>query len=173
MKHKILVAFYSKAGENYNVGNVETGNTEIMAQNIAELVAGDLFKIEPITLYPDNYEKATIIAKEELITNKRPEIKNTITNFEDYDIIFLGYPIWWGTYPMIINTFMESYNFNGKTIIPFNTHEGSGLANTYQEIRQKLGNCKVLNGLAINGKAARNSFSKETIKNWLMNLNIN
>ncbi len=172
-KHKILVAFYSKAGENYGVGNVEIGNTEMMAQNIKEIVNGDLFKIEPIIPYPDNYEASTIVAKEELETQVRPEIKNLVPNFQDYDIVFIGYPNWWGTYPMIINTFMESYDFTSKIVIPFNTHEGSGSSNTYQEIRDKLSGAEVLEGLAISGRNAREDSSKEVIKKWVEGLKIN
>lgn len=171
-QHKILVAFYSKAGENYGVGNVEIGNTEMMAKNIAEFVGGDLFKIEPIIPYPDNYEESTVVAKEELQANVRPEIKNQVPNFLDYDIIFIGYPNWWGMYPMIINAFMESYDFTSKTVIPFNTHEGSGSSNTYQEIKNKLSNTKVLEGLAITGRSAREESSREVIKNWIDGLKI-
>lgn len=168
---KILIAVFSRAGENYSVGVVEKGNTEIMAENIAEITGGDLFKIEPVIPYPDGYEETKEISTREKDNNERPEIKNKVQNFDEYDTIFLGYPIWYGSYPMIINTFMESYDFTGKTVIPFNTHEGSGNAGTYTTIKNKLINSNVLEGLAIKGKDARENSSKQTITNWIKELN--
>lgn len=164
---KTLVAFFSKAGENYSVGTVEAGNTELMANNIANMVDGDLFKIEPINDYPDNYEEATNVARQEQSANSRPEIKSKIQNIDDYDTIFIGYPIWYGDMPQILYTFLEGYDFSGKTIIPFNTHEGSGESGTYSTIKSKLSNSNVLEGLAIRGSDARKDASKTTIENWL------
>ncbi len=108
---KILIAYFSRAGENYSVGNVEKGNTQIMAENISKLTGGTLYEIEAVNPYPTNYEEAKKRASEELSTNARPKIKTVIDNFNDYDIVFIGYPIWSGNYPMIINTFMESYDY--------------------------------------------------------------
>ena len=164
---KILVAFFSKAGENYALGDVEVGNTEIMANNIKEMTGADIFKIEPVEDYPEGYNDTTKVAKEEQAEDSRPEIKNKIENIDQYDTIFIGYPIWWGDMPQIIYTFLESYNFDGKTIIPFNTHAGSGNAGTYEKIKEKLPNSKVLDGLAISGTDARKESSKTTIRNWL------
>lgn len=168
--NKILIAFFSRADENYAVGTVEVGNTEIMANNIAELTGGELFKIEPVNSYPVSYDEATEVAKQEKNENSRPEIKNTINNIDEYDTIFIGYPIWWSDMPMCVYTFLESYNFFDKTIIPFNTHEGSGDAGTYTTIKNKLTRSNVLEGLAIRGKDAREDSSKKTIENWLKEL---
>ena len=167
---KILIAFFSRAGENYSVGTVQVGNTEIMANNIAELTGGDLYKIEPENPYPSSYEDTIEVVKKEQSENSRPKIKNTINNIDEYDIIFIGYPIWWSDMPMCVYTFLESYDFSNKTIIPFNTHEGSGNAGTYTIIKNKLINSNVLDGLAIQGKNAREDSSKQTIEKWIKEL---
>ncbi len=169
---KILIAYFSRAGENYSVGNVEKGNTQIMAENISKLTGGTLYEIEPVNPYPIDYEETKKRASEESSTDARPKIKTVIDSFNDYDVIFIGYPIWSGNYPMIINTFMESYDFSNKTVIPFNTHEGSGSSGTYEKIKSKLSSATVLNGLAIRGKDAREEISQKTIESWLNNLNL-
>lgn len=138
-----------------------------MARNIADKTNADLFKIEPLTDYPNDYQEATEVAIQEKNSNARPEIKNKISNINEYDTIFIGYPIWWGDMPMILYTFLESYDFSGKTIIPFNTHEGSGDSGTYNTIKSKLSSSNILEGLAIKGSEARQDYSKTTIQNWL------
>ena len=171
---KILIAYFSRADENYNVGNVEVGNTEIMAGFIKDYLGdkADTFKIDPVNPYPADYKKCTEVATEELNSNARPEFKNANSlELDSYDTIFLGYPIWWGDVPMIINTFLEKYDFSGKTIIPFNTHEGSGNSGTYTKVKNKMKSSTVnTNGLAITGKTARQESSRETVENWLKGL---
>ena len=168
---KILVVYFSKTGENYNVGTVDVGNTAMMASYIKEYLNADSFEIVPVKKYPDDYKTSTEIAKKEQNDNARPEIKNTLNNFSDYDTVFIGYPIWWGDLPMIVYTFLENYDFTGKKIIPFNTHEGSGSAGTYNKIKNKLPNSNVFtNGLAIQGKTARTDNGKEQTIKWLKEL---
>ena len=168
---KILVAYFSRAGENYGVGTVKVGNTAMMASYIEEYLNADSFEIVPVNPYPDSYEETKTISQKETADNARPKIKNEVDNFDSYDTIFIGYPIWYGDYPMIINTFLESYNFNGKTVIPFNTHGGSGDAGTYSKIESKLLDANVnTNGLAINGSAARTDEGKKQTLNWLKEL---
>ncbi len=173
-KGKILVAYFSRADENYNVGNVEVGNTEIMAGFIKDYLGekADTFKIDPVNAYPANYKECTEVATKELNSNARPEFKNADNlNIDNYDTIFIGYPIWWGDVPMIINTFLEKYDFSGKTIIAFNTHEGSGNSGTYTKIKNKMSTATVnTNGLAIQGKTARQESSRSTVENWLRGL---
>ena len=111
----------------------------MMAQYIKEYLGdrADGFKIDPVVSYPTNYKECTEVATREKNSNARPEFKNSeVLDLSKYDTILLGYPIWWGDVPMIINTFLEKYDFSGKTIIPFNTHEGSGDAGTYSYIKQ-------------------------------------
>ena len=169
---KILVAYFSRADENYNVGNISKGNTKIVAEKIAEKVGGDLFEIKPVKNYPANYQECTEVAKDELKNNSRPEFVGEVKNFEQYDTIFLGYPIWWGDMPMIVYTFLEKNNFSGKKIIPFCTHEGSGLGGTEKFISDKT-KAEVLKGLAIRGSVAQNNAekTKSEVENWLSNLN--
>ena len=168
---KILVVYYSRPGDNYNVGKIEVGNTKMVANYIIDYLKADSFEIEPTTPYPDDYETITDIAKKEQQENARPNIKNKLNNINDYDTIFLGYPIWWGDMPMIVYTFIENYDLSGKTVIPFNTHEGSGSAGTYEKLKTKLNKSTVnTDGLALEGKVSRtNSGKKETLK-WLKKL---
>lgn len=170
-ENKNLIVYFSMAGNVYNVGNVEIGNTAIMASYIADYLNADTFEINPVKTYPTNHSDLINEAKEEQSQNARPEIKNKINNFEQYDTIFIGYPIWWGDLPQIIYTFLEEYDFSGKKVIPFNTHEGSGSSGTYNTIKNKLKNANVnTNGLAIQGKTARQESSRSTVEKWLKGL---
>ena len=171
---RILVAFFSRAGENYNVGFIEKGNTAILAEMIAEETGGDLFEIRTVKVYPDDYEETKTIATAERENNERPELATTVENFEGYDVIFLGYPIWWAGMPMAMYTFMESYDFTGKTVIPFNTHEGSGTAGTVADIRNAMPDATVLDGFAVRGQVAQEQQdqARETVRNWLEGLNL-
>ena len=147
---KVLVAFFSRTGENYNVGNISKGNTHIIAEMIAGETNGKLFQIEPVKPYPDEYRACVDIAKTEKENKARPAVKEDIAA-EDYDVIFLGYPNWWGDMPMAVYTFLEHYDFTGKTIRPFCTHEGSGLSDTESDIRRAAPGAAVTKGLAIHG----------------------
>ena len=165
---KILVAFFSRAGENYAVGHIEKGNTHIIAEMIAAETDGDLFHIEPVTPYPDDYTECTEVAKQELNVKARPAIKGDI-KVEDYDIIFIGYPNWWGDMPMPVYTFIEKHSWQGKTVIPFCTHEGSGLSGTENKLKAACKGATVLKGLAVRGATAQNAQAqaKESVNNWL------
>ena len=173
---KILVAYFSRVGENYGVGVVSEGNTAKLAKEIAAQTGGDLFEIVPVVPYPVGYDETLPIATAEKTGNARPKIVSTVTDFQQYDTIFLGYPIWWGDLPMIMHTFMESYDFTGKTVIPFNTHEGSGQSGTQSSIADKLDKAKVLQGLAMRGSTAQRLAepygSDGTVKNWLDGLGL-
>lgn len=167
---KVLVAYFSRTGENYGVGTIEKGNTQIVAEIIAdELGNADLFEIATVTPYPESYDETTEIAKKEQEQDIRPELTATVDNFDDYDTVFIGYPIWYGDMPMAVYTFLESYDFSGKTVIPFCTHAGSGLSSTEQTLRKKLPDADVLLGLAIKGTDVQNNKTsiEPTIKDWL------
>ena len=124
---KTLVAYFSRTGEQYGVGNITKGNTAILAEIIAEKTGGDLFEIKVVKdNYPNGYNPLVQFAKQEKQANARPEIEGRVENIDDYDTIFIGYPNWWGDMPMPVHTFLESYNFSGKKIHHFCTHEGSG-----------------------------------------------
>lgn len=168
---KILVAYFSRPGENYNVGNVEVGNTAMVASYIKDYLKADSFEIIPTNKYSDKYQECLDQATKEKNENARPEIQNKITNFDQYDTIFVGYPIWWGDLPMIMHTFFESYDFNGKKVIPFNTHEGSGDAGTYSTVQKDLPKANVTtDGLALDGKTARSDDGKQKTIDWLKGL---
>ncbi|MCM1330707.1 MAG: NAD(P)H-dependent oxidoreductase [Ruminococcus sp.] len=171
---KILVAFFSRADENYGVGFIEKGNTHIIADMIAEEMNADTFEIVRVTPYPETYSDCTNEAQEEKTANARPELTETVENFDNYDIIFLGYPNWWGDMPMPVYTFIESYDFSGKTVIPFCTHAGSGLSGTVQTLRGKLESAEVLDGFDIAGTTAQNNQdeAKEDVLAWLNGLDI-
>ncbi|MDE6024931.1 MAG: flavodoxin, partial [Lachnospiraceae bacterium] len=124
----ILVAYFSLADEQYEVGVIEKGNTQIIAEMIAEQTGADTFSIERAVAYPTTYDGLLEISREE--ESNPPEIAGTVGNMDDYSVIFIGYPIWWGDLPTIVTVFLESYDFTGKTVIPFCTHAGSGLCGT-------------------------------------------
>lgn len=164
---KILVAYFSLAGEQYEVGVIEKGNTEIVAEMIAEAVGADTFKIESTEEYPTTYDGLLDISKKE--QNDPPQIAETVDNISDYDTIFLGYPIWWGDTPAIIKVFLQSYDLSGKTIIPFCTHGGSGLSGTDKTISDLCPDSTIREGLAIRGSTAQNDrdSTKNSVTEWL------
>lgn len=169
---KVLVVFFSRTGENYAVGNIEKGNTHIIAEMIAKETGGKLFRIETVKPYPDEYKACVEVAKAEKGNNARPEVKGDV-KVEDYDIIFLGYPNWWGDMPMAVYTFIEKHNWNGKTVVPFCTHEGSGLSGTERKLKDVCKGVTVSEGLAIKGTTAQNSQSQalKTVQTWLKKVN--
>ncbi len=168
---KAIVIYFSKAGENYSVGTVAVGNTAMMAKYISDYLNADSYEILPKVPYPNGYEETRAIANRELAEQARPEILNEITNLDEYDTIFLGYPIWCNDLPMIMYTFLETHDFAGKTIVPFNTHGGSGNAGTYKIIAEKLPHSIVnQNGLYLNGKVARSESGKNQTIEWLKSL---
>lgn len=166
---KILVAVFSLPGEQYEVGVIEEGNTAIIADMIAEQTGADLFRIEKVTPYPETYDGLLEVSRQEEAADTRPEIAGTVENMEDYDTIFLGYPNWWGDMPMIVYGFLESYDFSGKTIVPFCTHGGSGLSNTPQHIADTCPDATVADGLAVRGKTAQNDRdeAQKAVTDWL------
>lgn len=171
---KILVAYFSRVDENYSVGYITEGNTAKIAKIIARKTNADLFEIKTVRTYDKNYEKATQEAREEQSKKSRPELSADLsqTEIEKYDTIFIGYPIWWGDLPMAMYTFLENKNLDGKTIVPFCTHEGSGLSGTVNTFRSMFKNSSVKNGLAIRGRTAQNdsSASEKAIDDWLENI---
>lgn len=156
----ILVVFFSRAGENWDVGYIEKGNTQIVAEMLADALGADLLQIETVMEYPESYDEMLDVATQQREDNERPELKELAVNPEDYQTIFLGYPIWWGGLPMPIYTLLESYDFSGKTIYPFNTHGGSGVAGTDQEIAGIIPGAEVKDGFAVTGKTAQNDPDK-------------
>jgi len=165
---RTLIAFFSRADENYFGGAmryVKVGNTEIAAGLAKELIDADLFKIEMRDPYSPVYLTCIDEAKKDLRDNARPELNSYLDSIDGYDTIVLGYPNYWGTVPMAVATFLERYDFSGKTILPFCTNEGSGMGSSERDIRKYAKGAEVRKGLAITGSRAADS--KDAIMKWL------
>jgi len=137
---RTLIAFFSRRGENWVDGGVRflpKGNNEVIVEKIkAQLPEADVFRIETVRKYSDDYMVCIEEAKQELRAKARPELTATVENMDQYDTIILGYPNWWGVPPMAVFTFLESYDFSGKKIVPFCSHEGSGVG-SYKSMLQQ------------------------------------
>lgn len=163
-----LIAYFSRAGENYVNGaikNLAVGNTEIAAKMIAEIADSDLFQIMPVNAYSDDYNECISEAQDDQRRDARPDLKEYPDSLDGYDTIYLGYPNYWGTMPMCVFTFLEHYDFTGKTIKPFCTHEGSGMGHSEADIRRLCPQVKVEKGLAIHG--ADVSHARKSIEKWI------
>ncbi|WP_094606179.1 hypothetical protein SPSIL_040200 [Sporomusa silvacetica DSM 10669] len=158
-KHsKILVAYFSHGG-----------NTRKAAESIHEQVGGDLFEIKTVNPYPEEYDACVAAAKAELENNARPQLTGKVENMADYDIVFIGYPIWWHTTPMAIYSFMEAYDLSGKTVIPFCTSYSNDIAKSMPAIHGLAANSKILDGLTIKGVDGENVSKVEP---WLKKIGI-
>lgn len=144
------------------------GNTEVAAKKIQKLTGSDIFQIRTVKSYPEDYAETTNVAQKEQIENARPELKEIVDDMDSYDVIYIGYPNWYGTMPMAVFTFLEEYDLSGKTIVPFCTHEGSGMGSSERDIKKLCPKANVLSGLAIRGGSV-DSADKD-IANWLKNL---
>lgn len=174
-KGKMLVVYFSRADENWQVGYVERGNTAIMVDYIKELADVDVFEIVPEVAYPAAYDECIAYVNNiEIPQNLRPKYKNDITNIAaDYETIFIGGPIWWGQPPMIIRTFLEVHpELDGKTIIPFGTHGGSGVGSYTTLLKEYFPNATILESLGISGSSIRDASSKGTVEGWLKRLGV-
>ena len=170
---KMLVVYFSRAGENWQVGVVERGNTAIMVDYIKELADVDVFEIEPANPYPEGYEDTKTVATAEFNNGTRPSIKTDCGSLADYETIFIGGPVWWARPPMIFRTFFEAHpELGGKTIIPFGTHGGSGVGSYKTLIQEYYPNATILESLGISGSSIRNSSSKQTVESWLKRLGV-
>lgn len=165
---KSLVVYFSRTGENYSVGNISEGNTAIIAKMIAEKTGSDTFEIVPSKDYPKTYKECTDVAKDEQKKNARPAYKGDMDT-SAYDTVYIGYPIWWGDMPMVVYTFLEKHDLNGKTIIPFCTHEGSGVSGTDSAIKRLYKNAAVKSALAVRGATAQNerNEAQKAVEEWL------
>ena len=179
---KALVVFFSHAGENYSVGNITTGNTKIVANYISDIIGADQFEI--ITNKYDNmdYKALCDLAKEEQEQGLMPDFKGSILrpstkkslslkeNINQYDVIFIGGPVWWGTYPQVMFSFFKKYalQFKNKTIIPFTTHEGSGLGNCVSDVKKAFPDSKVTGEFCIAGHDVRTGRAR--VEKWLNGL---
>ena len=165
---KTLIAFFSRADENYFGGAmryVKVGNTEIVAGIIEDLILADTFKIEMKNPYSPVYMTCIEEAKKDLRAKARPELVSMPESIDEYDTVILAYPNYWGTMPMAVYTFLENFDFSGKTILPLCTNEGSGMGSSEREIKKTCPGAEVKKGLPITGSAAASS--KSSVERWL------
>ncbi|URZ16659.1 flavodoxin [Clostridium felsineum] len=154
---KSLIAYFS-----------HSGNTEVIANVISDKVKGDLFKIDTVEVYPTNYHEVVEVAKKEKESNSRPKLSTKVENMSSYNVVYIGFPNWWSTMPMGVFTFLESYDFSDKTIIPFCTHGGGQMGNSQTDIKKLCPKSNVLKGLPISGGSVRTS--EKEVLSWLQKL---
>ena len=154
MKKAIIVAYFS-----------HSGNTRIIANRIHESVGSDIFEVASVDPYPGDYDAVVAQARKELNEGYRPKLKTKVDNMGSYNVVFIGYPNWWGTIPMPVATFLSEYDLTGKTIVPFCTHEGSGLGRSVQDIKKTCPKSTVQEGIAIRGSGVKQA--QNEISAWL------
>ena len=164
---KVISIYFSRAGENYDVGIVDEGNTKMIVNYLKEVTEIPIYQIVPITSYPEGYQETLNVVQTERSSNARPSIKDPLTDISKYDTILLGYPIWYTNLPNIVKGFLESLDFEGKTIYPFNTHEGSGVGNSINDIKSSAPKAIIKDGFALKGSYARKTDSHKDIRDWL------
>ena len=164
-KGKILVVFFSHAGDNYAVGNIKVGNTKIVADYISELTGADQFEIVTHKYDGMAYHPLCDLAKKEQQNGELPSFEGAVKDLDKYDTMFIGGPVWWGTYPQVMFTFFSKYDLNGKTIIPFTTHEGSGLGRCVRDVKKAYPNATVTGEFSIYGHEVREG--KASVEKWL------
>ena len=170
---RTLVIYFSRTGEQYTVGVIDKGNTAIVAEMIAEETGADLFEVLPVDdHYPMTYNELTDVAKQEQNDKARPAYAGELPNLSGYDTVFIGAPVWWGDWPMILYTVFENNDFSGKKLVPFSTHEGSGLSGFDKKLASACPDAEVLDGLAVRGNDAQNRQDsvRETVQDWLFGL---
>ena len=170
---RTLVIYFSRTGEQYTVGVIDKGNTAIVAEMIAEETGADLFEVLPVDdHYPMTYKELTDVAKQEQNDKARPAYAGELPDLSGYDTVFIGAPVWWGDWPMIMYTVFENIDFSGKKLVPFSTHEGSGLSGFDKKLASACPDAEVLKGLAVRGNDAQNRQDsvRETVQDWLSGL---
>ena len=161
---KSLIIYFSREDENYAVGYIDKGNTEVIAEYISDITGGDLFKVEPLIPYAKDYETCILEAKTRTREHNAP-IKENIPDISKYEVIYIGSPIYWGGMPEEMFTALKGLDYSGKIIRPFTTHEGSGLGSIPSQLEEICIGAEVLNGLAIVGSQVNNSKSK--VEAWI------
>ncbi|MBR5655745.1 MAG: NAD(P)H-dependent oxidoreductase [Prevotella sp.] len=167
---KSIVIFFSHAGDNYAVGNIEVGNTKIVADYITELTGADQFEIVTHKYDGMAYNPLIQLAKEEANKGELPPYEGEAPDLTEYDTVFIGGPVWWGTYPQVMFTFFKKHadDLKGKTVIPFTTHEGSGIANCVEDVKAAFAGANVTKGFSIYGHEVRTEKAK--VEKWLKGL---
>ncbi len=165
---KSIVIFFSHAGDNYSVGNVEVGNTKIVADYISEIAGAEQFEIVTHKYDGMAYTPLTRLAQEEANKGELPPYEGKAPDLSQYDTVFIGGPVWWGTYPQVMFTLFKDINLDGKTVYPFTTHEGSGLASCVSDVKKAFPKANVKNGFSIYGHEVRTEKAK--VEKWLKSI---
>lgn len=165
---KALVVFFSHAGDNYAVGNIEVGNTKIVADYISELTGAAQFEIVTHKYDGMAYNPLIKLAKEEANKGELPPYEGKAPDLSQYDTVFIGGPVWWGTYPQVMFSLFKDINLDGKTVYPFTTHEGSGLASCVSDVKKAFPKANVQKGFSIYGHEVRTEKAK--VEKWLKNI---
>ena len=165
---KSIVIFFSHAGDNYSVGNIEVGNTKIVADYISEIAGAEQFEIVTHKYDGMAYTPLIELAKKEAANGELPPYEGTAPDLSQYDTVFIGGPVWWGTYPQVMFTLFRDINLDGKTVIPFTTHEGSGLASCVDDVKKAFPKASVQKGFSIYGHEVRTGKAK--VEKWLKGL---
>ena len=163
-----IVIFFSHAGDNYSVGNIEVGNTKIVADYISEITGADQYEIVTHKYDGMAYMPLIDFAKKEAADGELPPYEGAAPDLSQYDTVFIGGPVWWGTYPQVMFTLFKDIDLAGKTVIPFTTHEGSGLANCVSDVKKAFPKANVTKGFSIFGHEVRTSKAK--VEKWLKSL---
>ena len=163
-----IVIFFSHAGDNYSVGNIEVGNTKIVADYISELTGADQYEIVTHKYDGMAYMPLIDLAKKEANAGELPPYEGQAPDLSQYDTVFIGGPVWWGTYPQVMFTLFRDINLDGKTVIPFTTHEGSGLASCVSDVKREFPKANVTKGWSIYGHEVRTGRAK--VEKWLQGL---
>ena len=166
--NKSIVIFFSHAGDNYSVGVIDTGNTKIVADYISEITGADQFEIVTHKYDGMAYTPLIELAKKEAAAGELPPYEGAAPDLSGYDTVFIGGPVWWGTYPQVMFTLFKDINLDGKTVIPFTTHEGSGLASCASDVRKTFPKAKVTGEFSIYGHEVRGG--KAQVEKWLKGL---
>lgn len=172
-KRKILIAYFSlndiipEGADSVTHATPSIGNTESAAREIQRQIGGDLFAIKTVKSYPVSHREGTAIAEEEMRTDARPELTTHVKDMNEYDVIFIGYPIWWYGEPMAIRTFLEEYDFSGKTIIPFCTSMGASVDKSEEDIASIAKGAAIAKGITL--RTGQQDFSEE-IDAWLTDI---
>lgn len=154
---KVLVAYFS-----------HSGNTREIAEQIRQAAGADIFEIKPLQTYPDDYKTLTSVAKKEIQDGVKPELKENIANINEYDVVFIGSPCWWGTIAAPVSSFLAANDLSGKKVVPFMTHGGSGLGHSESDIKKLIPGAELVSGKAFWGSRVSNA--QEDVNNWVKEL---
>ena len=162
---KSIIIYFSRAGENYGVGYIDKGNTEIVAEYIKKITGADIFKVERKVPYSNDYRACVKEVEAEQTNGEKPELLYTLNNIDDYEVVYIGSPVYCGLLPQPLVVQLEKLNWTGKIVRPFTTHEGSGLGNILSQLKGICKGAEVTSGLAVRGSLVSTAYDE--VKEWV------